>query len=317
MRMPLNPLRRALFRGLFLTVILIIAGIFTDTVSLAQGTLLEVGSTQVLQGADAVVPVTVRNVTAVQGLGAYQLQLFFNPSGIKINSLSAGAPPFAEPAAYGIDNAAGLVLMNDFHIVIPGPKGDVLIANINLTALSAGSWSINVLIDALVDVAGDDIAATVVPGVIQVTSTGATPTASPTPTATAVPTPLPTPTATPSATPTPIPSPSPTPTATRAPTATPTPAVTSTPLPTPTTVPSYVPTATSTPTPAPVVTATPSPETKPSPTASLTATVATPTPSPAPAPEKEGISTGLLIAIAGIVIVIGGAAIYWFLLRKR
>lgn len=202
------------------------------------GTTVEVGSASVAPGATAQVPITVKSFTASGGFGSYNFKLNFKPEGILVDSIKAGAEPFGDPAAANINNNVGLVLLNDFHSQVPGPKGNIVVANVVVKGVAPGSWSLALTITDLVAIDGADIPATVVNGTVTVAGAPVPPTATPT----AKPSPVPT-----TVTPAPTASPKPSPT---------TPAVTSPP---PTKPPTPAPTATVAPKPTPSPTPPPPP----------------------------------------------------------
>jgi len=202
--------------------------------AVAEGTSVEVGSASVALGATTQVPIMVKNFTAAGGFGAYDFKLTFKPEGISVDSVKAGDQPFGEPAAADVNNALGTVRLNDFHSQVPGPKGNIVVANVVVKGVAAGSWSLALTIVDLVAVDGADVPATVVNGTITVAGPPVTPAATPTATRTPVPTPAPTPTPVVTSSPTAAPKPTATPVVT-APPPKPTPSPTPTPAPVPTT----------------------------------------------------------------------------------
>ncbi len=235
--------------------------------AVAEGTTVEVGSASVALGATTQVSITVKNFTAAGGFGSYNFKLSFKPEGIQIDSVKAGDQPFGEPAAANIDNAKGMVLLNDFHSQVPGPKGNIVVANVVVKGVAAGSWSLALTIVDLVAVDGADVPATVVNGTITVAGTPVTPTATPT--------------------------------------AAPTPTATPTPAPTPTPVVTPLPTVVPEPTPTPVVTAPLTP--KPSPMATTPPPKPTPSPTPPPPPAPTtnwGLIIGVIVLVIVVIIVL-------------
>jgi hypothetical protein len=241
--------------------------------------------------------VTIKSFTAASGLGSYDFKLTYKIEGILIEGIKAGDQPFGEPAAVNINNIVGWALVNDFTDKVPGPKGNIVVANLIVKGVAQGSWPITVSISTLSAANGDDVPASTVAGTITVGGPPVTPTAPPTATP-----PVVTPTPKPTVPPTPVPT---------TPVVTPPP-----PKPTPTT---------------PVVTAPPTPKPTVAPP-----TPAPPTPTPTPPPSKCGLgcssasaadstsqsppsqppSSGLIIGIIALVLVVAFSLIIRFIGKK-
>ncbi len=135
-----------------------------------RGTGVYVGSATLAVGKGARLPVVVKNVTATAGLGAYDFRVSYNPAVIRVDDVIGGKAPFGAIAAKNIDNAAGQVAFNGFQAAQTGPRGDVLVAYLAVTAV-ATTWSttpINTTIVTLVDTTGANIAATAVRSYVSV-----------------------------------------------------------------------------------------------------------------------------------------------------
>lgn len=127
---------------------------------------VQVGSAELAAGAKAVMPIVVKGVTSDYGLGAYDLGITFDPKVVQVDAVESGDGSFAAPAAYNIDNSRGVVLLNGYQPQIPGPQGDVTIAQLALTAVggSGSSTALDILVLTLVDSLGNDIGTTTISG---------------------------------------------------------------------------------------------------------------------------------------------------------
>lgn len=133
------------------------------TVELAAG-LLRPGT-----GHNGNVQVWVKNVPGPSGLGAYDLKVNFDPARIKLNSITGGSTsPFDQ-----IDithnlvaaNSSGELKFNAFQSARPGPVGNVHVATVNISALTAGQHPFTpaAITITLADVQGTEAAGTAVP----------------------------------------------------------------------------------------------------------------------------------------------------------
>jgi len=203
----------------------------------AQGTMLEVGSVTLQEGGNSMVDIWVRGVTDSGGLGAYDIRVDYDPALVEVTGVLPGDAPFDSPV-YGI--YGDYLLINGFHVNIPGPVGDIRIAGLEFTCRGAGDTGFVPTIRALLSTSFVDIPALPVSGLVE-----QVPLESPTPALTATPVPTGMLTQTPALTGTATPAPAETavPTATAAPTVTPTqtPTPTVTPTPMPTVTPSVTP----------------------------------------------------------------------------
>ena len=86
--------------------------------------------------ASATLDVIVNDVTG-QGLGAYDITLTFNPAVVNVTSVGGGDSPFDGGPISNINNTAGTVAFAAFQSSIPGPLGNVRIAEITFEAVGA------------------------------------------------------------------------------------------------------------------------------------------------------------------------------------
>lgn len=114
----------------------------------------------------------VKNVTADSGLGGYDLRITFNPAVITVVEVTGGAAPFTSISASNINNTTGQVTFNGYQVQNPGPKGDVTIAYLSVSARGAigASTALTLTVNSLVDANGGLIAATPVNGTVRIVS---------------------------------------------------------------------------------------------------------------------------------------------------
>ena len=132
-------------------------------------TTVKAGSISVNPGGTGNVPITVNDITAYSGLGAYGLKVTFNPSVVEVLEVT-GSASFSDSVTANIDNTAGRVTFNSFQPNIPGPTGSITIAYLKVKAAgSAGSSSVLIIsyID-LADTNGNPISATPVHGSVTI-----------------------------------------------------------------------------------------------------------------------------------------------------
>lgn len=194
--MRLLAIKKRIFYTLVVSFLLVNLGASFNISAFAQETIVEVSSATAAPGQQIQIPVTVKNITAETGLCAYDFQITYDISAFQVNNVNPGDPPFSSFAAVSVKEAIGTIYINAIHTQVPGPIGSIIVARINLTAISVGNWPINVNITTLADVNGSNVAAVAAPGTLTVSGApvGTVP-AIPSPTSTQAP-PQPTATAT-------------------------------------------------------------------------------------------------------------------------
>ncbi|MBI4332933.1 MAG: hypothetical protein HY673_16825 [Chloroflexi bacterium] len=138
-----------------------------------RGTSVVVGSAHLPLGKSVRIPVTVKNITARNGLSAFDLSVRFKPEVVRVDDVVGGTAPFDAPAAKNIVN--GQVLFTGFQTGIPGPKGDIIVAYLLVTAVATtlSTTPLDITVSALADASGDPIPATPVRGWVSVLPTNA------------------------------------------------------------------------------------------------------------------------------------------------
>lgn len=121
-------------------------GIMAPTVA------LEPSSVTLYEGETATLNVTVHDVPE-PGLGAYSLEIAYDPSVVVVEEVLGGEEPFGEPAAVNVNNTAGWVAFNDFITNDTGPR-DATVASLRIKALAAGSCMLNLTVRELSDAEG-------------------------------------------------------------------------------------------------------------------------------------------------------------------
>lgn len=129
---------------------------------------VEIGSAQLAPDTTVKVPVSVNQITAPMGVGAYDLKITFDPKVIQINVVEAGDGAFALPKSVNIDNTKGIVLLNSYQPNIPGPTNDLVIAYLNIKPVgkSGQSTSLDISVTTLSDSLGNDITTKTTGGIV-------------------------------------------------------------------------------------------------------------------------------------------------------
>ena len=119
-------------------------------------------------GAGGSVAIRVQNITAPNGLGACWFTITYNPAVIKVKGVLAGDAPFGIPTSNV--TAGSVILFTAQGTQIPGPKGDIVVARLDVTALAMGSTALTLTINpgGLIDTYGNNIPAVVVNGGVSV-----------------------------------------------------------------------------------------------------------------------------------------------------
>jgi hypothetical protein len=137
----------------------------------ANGTTITVGSAELQAGETADIPVVV-DFVEITGMGAYTLNVTFNPDVIMVLGVLGGAPPFDTVAANNTDNTAGWVRFDAVQTAqIPGPTGTFTIAYLRVKAIGnpGDSTDLTLTIDELVDAEeGDPVEATPINGQVTI-----------------------------------------------------------------------------------------------------------------------------------------------------
>ena len=137
------------------------------SVAHAQATTVEVEDAALFVGESGSVDIWVRGFPAVPpdlfGLGAYAIQIDYDPAAIEITGISPGDPPFDEPV---FKTDTDWIRITQFSAQVPGPTGDIRIADIEFTCLDEGVTDLVLTIIDLANTNGDDIVAAAVDGTI-------------------------------------------------------------------------------------------------------------------------------------------------------
>lgn len=152
-----------------IAVLLFSSSLLPITTQAAGETTAEIGSAVTVTGGITILPINIKNISGSAGLGAYDLQVRFDPSGLRVTGLAAGTDSYFGVPVHKIDNIEGVVFLNAFHARIPGPTGDVNIASIEVLALASGTWTMEPGITTLADTQGNEISASPGIGIIKVT----------------------------------------------------------------------------------------------------------------------------------------------------
>ncbi|MBI4332934.1 MAG: hypothetical protein HY673_16830 [Chloroflexi bacterium] len=136
-----------------------------------RGTAVVVGSAHLALGKSVRIPVTVKNITAPGGLAVYDFTVRYNPAVIRVDDVVGGMPPFDTPAAKNIVD--GRVFFNGLQTGVPGPKGDIIVAYLVVTAVATtlSTTPLDITINTLADPNGVAIPAAAVRGWVSVLPT--------------------------------------------------------------------------------------------------------------------------------------------------
>jgi len=137
----------------------------------AASTTVAAGSIILYPGGVGNVPITVGNIQASSGLGAYDLTITFDPSVVVVLDVLGGSPPFDATPTWSFVTA-GKVRLAQFIGAPQGPTAPIVIANLKVQAVGgAGSSSaIGVTVNDLYDVDENQIDATGVSGSVTITT---------------------------------------------------------------------------------------------------------------------------------------------------
>ncbi len=109
-------------------------------------------------------------------LGAYDLQVMYNPSVLQISSVDAGASAeFGSPSVANFDNTAGTLLINDFQATgLDQPTGEVEVAVIDFNVLdvSPGLATVDIQVNSVQDTNFNEVAVTPQSGRVNLGSGG-------------------------------------------------------------------------------------------------------------------------------------------------
>ena len=84
-------------------------------------------------GGSATIPVDVLSIPGdpgTEGMGAYQFELWYDPFVAQADNVLGGDAPFNSPPTFNIDNINGKVSFTALQTGIPGPTGDINVANV-------------------------------------------------------------------------------------------------------------------------------------------------------------------------------------------
>lgn len=131
------------------------------------------GSAELSAGSSALVPLTAWHISDPKGLGAFEITIKYDPKGIKVEEVQApqnfgDAPQSFSLFVPNIDSNTGTIKVVALQPKIPGPTGDVQLANLSITGLKEGSWPLQVSIDTLANSDGKPIPASGLQGVVTV-----------------------------------------------------------------------------------------------------------------------------------------------------
>ena len=177
------------------------------TVQIVEGARVVVSSlTNRLAGATGTISVTVADLADEDGLGAYDFAIAYNPSVVRVDEVRGGAGAFSAVPVASINDTTGSVRWNAFQSGIPGPIGEILVAELDISVVggAGASTALTLTVHSIVDSSGEDLPATVTNGVVSRAAPPNTPVPANTPVPQAPATPTPTPTFTPTPTATPI-----------------------------------------------------------------------------------------------------------------
>lgn len=126
-------------------------------------------------GQSTSVVVVARGVTDAAGLREYDVEISFDPRGVRMDEVAAG-PAFVDPNLgdtlfYKLDEKQGKLLLVAYRSVLPDPTGDVEMAFISLTGLKQGTWPLDVTIHTLKSGDGHIIPAAGMVGAVSVKRT--------------------------------------------------------------------------------------------------------------------------------------------------
>ncbi|MBI4332557.1 MAG: family 16 glycosylhydrolase [Chloroflexi bacterium] len=145
----------------------------TPTPTPPAGTYVQAVSRDVSVAGTVQIPVIVKNVTASAGLGGYDVTIGYDTAVIRALELLGGPEPFNSTAASNINNTAGQAVFNGYQVQNPGPKGDIIVAYLSVSAQGTvgASTPLTVTVNSLVDANGAPIPATPVNGTTRIVST--------------------------------------------------------------------------------------------------------------------------------------------------
>lgn len=157
-------------RCISLIIIALLCMAFIPSLALAEtGTsaTVETGSANLEVGDTASIPVTIAGVTASDGVGSYEFVIDWNAAVVNVTGVTAGDPAFTFLWNAGTKTLGGFI-----GGTTSGPTGDVLAANVDITAVGVGTTAISVTaVNALTTGNGDDITPTINNGTITIITT--------------------------------------------------------------------------------------------------------------------------------------------------
>ena len=156
--------------------LLIIGFIWVGGINGASDAMVRAGSISLYPGGTGKVPIEVINIPENGGLGAYDINVSFNPSVIQVLDVTGGSSPFNGISAKNINNDAGWVRFGHFITAVKGPTGNITVAYLNVKAVgeAGSSTSLGVDVISLVDAStGDEIPRSAISGSVTIVSAAA------------------------------------------------------------------------------------------------------------------------------------------------
>jgi hypothetical protein len=132
-----------------------------------------VGSAEVGVGETVNIPITVYfDPAETAGMGAYVLNVTWDPSVIQVLDVLGGDSPFDASPTANINNGAGLVQFAAVQSGVPGPTGTFTIAYLQVQAIGGVGDSTDLTLtideDGFVDAYGEPVEATPINGVVTI-----------------------------------------------------------------------------------------------------------------------------------------------------
>jgi hypothetical protein len=161
------------FAGLMGILLLLLSLSFSSPVTAEESEVtVSMGNMEVSPGGTVIVPIMVRNVTA---LGGGVVCISYNSSIIHVTGVRAGGWNALAIGAWSSNNSGnpGSVRIASYSLWVPGQTGDVIFAEVTYKAVGAAdnTSALNISVESLFNIGYTDIPATVENGSLSISAT--------------------------------------------------------------------------------------------------------------------------------------------------
>ncbi|MDZ4247064.1 MAG: hypothetical protein U1D67_08090 [Dehalococcoidia bacterium] len=129
---------------------------------------IEGPATSITEGEYAAVPIQLKNVSSILGLGAYELELNYDPKAIKVHRVTDWPMPDKSYVQASSEISDGLITASGTINRKPGPVGNVSLLELIIQGLQAGRYPIDITVKRLTDTDDRPIEAAPSPAIVTI-----------------------------------------------------------------------------------------------------------------------------------------------------